>query len=82
MSKTITYKCDCCGKVRYDSKPLDWISIGSHVEGELCFYNQNTGVGITQLQNYKNLDFCRKYCFVRYFFGSEYAEPLAQSDEK
>ena len=75
MSKNIIYKCDCCGKQKYDEKP-DWIEIGSRGENQLYVINKTDGEGLKELNHHSPVHFCSRYCLVRFFFGGEYAEQL------
>lgn len=69
MKKT-TITCDVCQKVLGD----EYIRLGSENEQELCFENKlpNRKVGETiNIARYRDLHFCCKEHFVKYFFEQE-----------
>lgn len=65
----ITINCDCCKKQLSESK---LIRLGTMSE-DLQFVNKtNEGQNsVLELNNYVDLHFCGKTCFVEYFFGNE-----------
>lgn len=68
--KKITITCDVCQKVLDD----EYIRLGSENEQELCFENKlpNRKVGETiSIARYRDLHFCCKEHFVKYFFERE-----------
>lgn len=62
------YKCDKCESILNDEK----ITLGSNTESQFKFentvVNEKDNRNIRAMGRYRDLHFCNRTCFVKYFF--------------